>query len=65
MLDGVFHTFDPRARRWANQVMQILPAGAAPPPNNGFYTLGYDPVDGVFIVVTDYAGGWRTWAYRG
>jgi hypothetical protein len=61
---GVFHTFDPAARRWASQTMQILPAGASPPPNNGLYTLAYDPVDGVFIFVTDYAGGWHTWAYR-
>jgi hypothetical protein len=29
-----------------------------------FHALGYDPVNNVFVFVTDYPSGRHTWAYR-
>ena len=29
-----------------------------------FHALKYDPVDNVFLFLTDYRSGWRMWAYR-
>jgi hypothetical protein len=56
--DSVFYAFDPANRSW-----QAHPI-AADPGSQAFHALAYDPVNGVFVFVTDYDGGQRTWAYR-
>jgi hypothetical protein len=62
--DGVFHALDPVARRWDSEVMAARSDAGAKIGNPPFFSLIYDPVDGVFVFTTDYEGGWRTWAYR-
>jgi putative transposon-encoded protein len=43
--------------------MQTQPAGSSV-GTLAFHALDYDPVDNVFIFITDSASGRRTWAYR-
>jgi hypothetical protein len=57
--DDLFYVFDPRSRAWTSQAIQ----GGAP-GTQAFHALAYDPVDNVFLFLTDYASGSRTWAYR-
>ena len=61
--DGVFYAFDPVSRRWAARVMETLPPGRKV-GTVAFHALDYDPVDNVFIFITDYESGRHTWAYR-
>jgi hypothetical protein len=57
--DGQFFAFDPATRTWTMHPMHGGDVG-----NQAFHALAYDPVDNVFIVVTDHDSGQRTWAYR-
>ncbi|MCC7385349.1 MAG: hypothetical protein IT384_26100 [Deltaproteobacteria bacterium] len=57
--DSTFYTFDPMTRAWAAH-----PMTGGTPGSLAFHNLVYDPVNNVFIFVTDYDSGQRTWAYR-
>jgi hypothetical protein len=59
VLDSTFHAFDPATATWTATAMQ-----GGSPGTQAFHALIYDPVDDVFIFVTDYASGGGTWAYR-
>jgi len=61
--DGVFHAFDPVARAWTSVVMKTEPASGTV-GTQADHALDYDPRDGVFVFVTTYGSGGRTWAYR-
>jgi hypothetical protein len=61
--DGRFSAFDPAKRIWTTVDMKTDPPGAKV-GKMAFHEIAYDPVDGVFIFVTDYASGFRVWAYR-
>jgi hypothetical protein len=54
--DNKFYVFNPRTLAWTHQVIQ----GGAP-GSMSFHALDYDPVNNVFIFLTDER---RTWAYR-
>jgi len=56
---GNFYAFDPRTLRWSAHPIQ-----GGTPGYQAFHALAYDPVNNVFIFVTDYESGRRTWAYR-
>jgi hypothetical protein len=56
---GTFYAFDPATKTWTSSVV----AGGTP-GTQAFHALGYDPVNNVFVFVTDYASGQHTWAYR-
>jgi hypothetical protein len=57
--DSVFYAFDPMTKTWSSRaIAEGMPGTLA------FHALRYDPVDDVFIFVTDYTSGQRTWAYR-
>jgi hypothetical protein len=57
--DSTFHAFDPATQQWTAH-----PMNGGTPGNLAFHALAYDPVDNVFVFVTDYDSGQRTWAYR-
>lgn len=57
--DSTFYAFDPATREWSAH-----PMNGGTPGNLAFHALAYDPVDNVFVFVTDYDSGQRTWAYR-
>lgn len=57
--DGRFYAFDPAARTWTDLAIQ----GGAP-GKMAFHCIDYDPVDNVFIFLSDAESGGRTWAYR-
>lgn len=61
--DGVFHAFEPEQARWTAVTMQVQ-AGGGPVGTQAFHALDFDPVDGVFLFLTEYGSGSRTWAYR-
>jgi hypothetical protein len=61
--DGVFHVFEPELARWSALTMQVQ-GGGGPVGTQAFHTLDFDPVDGVFLFLTGYDDGSRTWAYR-
>jgi len=58
-VNNVFYAFDPVTKAWAAQTIR----GGAP-GNVAFHALDYDPVNNVFVFITDKASGRRTWAYR-
>lgn len=63
--DGVFHAYDPAADTWISSTMQIDPASESDAIGTvAFHALSYDPVNNVFLFVTDGDSGRRTWAYR-
>ena len=60
MITGsTFYAFDPGSREWTAH-----PMNGGSPGNMAFHALAYDPIDNVFVFVTDYDSGQRTWAYR-
>ncbi len=61
VLNNTFYVFNPRTRTWTNEVVQ-----GGIPGKQGFHALGYDPLNNVFLFVTDVQSprGARTWAYR-
>ena len=63
IVDGRFTAFDPATRSWTTQTMQTDPPGGAI-GTLAFHEIAFDPVDGVFVFVTDSASGFHVWAYR-
>lgn len=61
--DGVFYAFEPAQARWTAVTMQVQ-GGGGPVGTQAFHALDFDPVDGVFVFLTEYDSGSRTWAYR-
>ena len=59
VIDSTFYVFDPTNSTWSSQ-----PISGGTPRTLAFHALRYDPVDNVFIFVTDYESGQHTWAYR-
>lgn len=57
--DNTFYVFDPMSKTWSSQAITGGMPGVL-----AFHALRYDPVDNVFIFVTDYVSGQHTWAYR-
>jgi hypothetical protein len=62
--NGVFYAFDPIAKTWTAKTMQRAPASAPMIGTQAFHALAFDPVNNVFVFITDSASGRRTWAYR-
>lgn len=60
---GVFYAYDPVRKTWTSRVMKPLQTGASV-GTVAFHALGYDPVNNVFVFITDQESGRRTWAYR-
>lgn len=63
VVDGSFSAFDPKAKSWNTVVMQTDPPGGTI-GSMVFHEIAFDPIDGVYIFLTDYASGFRVWAYR-
>ena len=51
---------DERLQVWTSH--PITKGGS--PGTQAFHAIAYDPVDNVFVFVTDYNSGRHTWAYR-
>jgi hypothetical protein len=58
-VQNTFYTFDPGSKAWKGQTVQ-----GGTPGSVAFHAIDYDPVNNVFVFITDQAGGRRTWAYR-
>jgi hypothetical protein len=58
--DGVFQAYDPAHNTWTSRTMQIQSSAGT----QAFHAIGYDPLDGVFVFITEYSSGQRVWAYR-
>ncbi len=56
---STFYVFDPMSKTWSSR-----PIAGGMPGAQAFHALRYDPIDNVFIFVTDYESGQHTWAYR-
>jgi hypothetical protein len=56
---GTFYGFDPATKTWSSGAIAGGSVGT-----QAFHSLAFDPIDNVFIFVTDYDSGRRTWAYR-
>jgi hypothetical protein len=59
----VFYAYDPVRKRWTSRVIGTLPPGGRV-GTVAFHAHAYDPVNNVFIFITDAESGRRTWAYR-
>ena len=62
--DGVFYAYDASTRTWTSQKMRTSSNDQAEIGNVAHHAIEYDPVNNVFVFVTDRASGRRTWAYR-
>jgi hypothetical protein len=54
--DGNFYTFDPATRTWTAH-----PMNGGKPGNIAYHSIAYDPIDNVFVFITQDR---HTWAYR-
>ena len=61
--NGQFKAFNPVTKAWTVQTMQIQ-GGNGPIGTIGGGAIAYDPIDNVFIFLTNYSSGGDTWAYR-
>jgi hypothetical protein len=61
--NGQFKAFNPITKAWTVQTMQIQ-GGNGPIGTIGGGAVAYDPVDNVFVFLTNYSSGSKTWAYR-
>ncbi len=59
VIANTFYEFDPATATWTAHAMQGGTAG-----DEASHALGYDPVNNVFVFITDYNSGHHTWAYR-
>lgn len=57
--NSTFHAFDPATAAWTSHAMH-----GGSPGTLAFHALAYDPVDNVYVFVTDDVSGRHTWAYR-
>ncbi len=63
--DGMFYAYYPPTNTWQSRAMQIQSTlGATSIGTQAFHAIGFDPIDGVFVFITDGVSGRRTWAYR-
>lgn len=61
--DGVFYAYSPPARTWISRRIETM--GSEPRVGTvAFHALDYDPVNNVFVFLTDLRSGQRTWAFR-
>ena len=60
--NGVFYAYHPPSKTWTARTMQS--SSGTPIGTVAFHALDYDPVNNVFIFISDYHSGRRTWAYR-
>ncbi len=58
-IDNVFFAFDPLTKTWQSRIVE----GGAP-GSVAFHAISYDPVQNIFVFVTEPGDGARTWAYR-
>jgi hypothetical protein len=58
IVDSTLYLFDPATSAWTTATIPGSPGSQA------FHALGYDPTNNVYIFVTDYDDGAKTWAYR-
>jgi hypothetical protein len=61
--DGMFSAYDPLKKAWTSRVMLPDPPGGSI-GTLAFHALSYDPVNNVFVFITNYASGRHTWVYR-
>lgn len=62
IVDGVFQIFDPQAKTWTSVTMQPETAGTI--GTLAYHALDYDPVENVFIFISEPSSGGHVWAYR-
>jgi hypothetical protein len=60
---GVFYAYDPLTRQWHSRGIRTSD-GSGDPGSVAYHALDYDPVNNVYIYITDSASGEHTWAYR-
>lgn len=63
IVDGQFTAFDPATRSWTTLAMRTDPPGGTI-GTLAFHEIAFDPVDGVFLFITDAVSGYHVWAYR-
>ncbi|MCA9672198.1 MAG: hypothetical protein KC503_41670 [Myxococcales bacterium] len=56
--DSMFYVFDPAGASWSAHAL------GGSPGTQAFHAIGYDPVNNVFIFITDGSSGAHTWAFR-
>lgn len=61
--DGVFYAYLPLTKTWLSRKIETDPPGMRV-GSVAFHALDYDPLNGVFVFLTDYPSGWRTWVFR-
>ncbi len=62
VLNNTFYAFDPATNTWDSKVMQVVSSDGETPGSEVFHALDYDPVDNVYLFLSDPHR--RTWAYR-
>jgi len=55
-IEGVLYTFDPKAIAWTATKIDAIGNRSTI-----FHCMDFDPVDGVYVFITN---DFRTWAYR-
>jgi hypothetical protein len=62
VVDSTFLAFDPTAKSWTTRTMDVTSKTGVMPSKVAFHALDFDPVDGVFLYLTQSDS--HMWAYR-
>jgi hypothetical protein len=62
--DGMFYAFNPSNNNWTKRVMIAQSSSSNTVGRLAFHAMAYDPVDQVFLFISDYDSGRHVWAYR-
>ncbi len=62
--NGQFYSFNPITKTWKAQVMKVQSSSSTTVGTMAFHALAFDPVNRVFVFISDYASGRHVWAYR-
>lgn len=62
--EGVFYAFDLESLTWSAHPVEARSPDGVKVGSVQHHAIDYDPVNNVFVFVTDKASGRRTWAYR-
>ncbi len=62
--DGAFYAFNPTNSSWTKRIMTAQSSSSNSVGTLAFHAMAYDPVDQVFLFISDYPSGRHVWAYR-
>ena len=62
--DGAFYAFNPINKSWTKQIMTPQSSSSQAVGTLAYHALAYDPIDQVFLFISNYSSGRHVWTCR-